>query len=348
MEKNKIKKIFKGESISLSRFMHKCLYDKDLGFYQNNKIGSHFTTSPEISQTFGECIAMFLFRVSNDFRVNKFLELGPGNGTLMSDIIRTMSKISKKKFLFYLYEKSSFLKKIQSKTLAKYNYNTTKIFNIQNLKLKKKPYLFFCNEFFDALPLNQIVKKKDLLFEKRIKHTDGKFKWKEYLIENKNLNFLSNGDVWEYSPLTNLYIKKILNHIKKFGGGFLVIDYGPYIKKNISTIQAIYKSKKCDILDYPFFSDITYHFDFLNLKKISEDFNLKFHGPINQRQFLYFNGINERINILINQTQDNTVKKKLSMQFQRLTDPLGMGELFKFVFISKNDLNFSYFKRSPK
>ena len=65
-------------------------------FYQNNKIGSHFTTSPEISQTFGECIAMFLFRVSNDFRVNKFLELGPGNGTLMSDIIRTMSKISKK------------------------------------------------------------------------------------------------------------------------------------------------------------------------------------------------------------------------------------------------------------
>ncbi len=60
MEKNKIKKIFKGESISLSRFMHKCLYDKDLGFYQNNKIGSHFTTSPEISQTFGECIAIFL------------------------------------------------------------------------------------------------------------------------------------------------------------------------------------------------------------------------------------------------------------------------------------------------
>ena len=346
MEKIKIKKFFKGESISLSRFMHKCLYDKDLGFYQNNKIGAHFTTSPEISQTFGECIAIFLLRVSDDFEVSKFLELGPGNGTLMSDIIRTISKISKKKFLFYLYEKSNFLKKIQSKTLAKYNSKKTEIFSIHNLKLKKKPYLFFCNEFFDALPLNQIQKKNDLLFEKRIKYMDGKFKWKEYLIENKNLNFLSNGDIWEYSPLTNLYIKKILNHIKKFGGGFLVIDYGPYVKKKISTIQAIYKSKKCDILDYPFLSDITYHFDFSNLKKISEDFNLKFHGPINQRQFLYFNGINERINILINQAQDNDVKKRLSMQFDRLIDPLGMGELFKFVFISKNDLNLPYFKRS--
>ena len=301
MEKSKIKKIFKGKSISLSRFMHKCLYDKDLGFYQNNRIGSHFTTSPEISQTFGECIAIFLFRVSYDLGISKFLELGPGNGTLMSDIVRTISKISKKEFLFYLYEKSNFLKKIQSKTLAKYNSKKTKIFSIQNLKLKKKPYLFFCNEFFDALPLNQIEKKNDLLFEKRIEHTDGQFKWKECVIENKNLNFLSNGDIWEYSPLTNLYITRIFNHIKKFGGGFLVIDYGPYVKKKISTIQAIYKSKKCDILDYPFFSDITYHFDFSNLKKFSEDFNLKFHGPINQRQFLYFNGINERINILINQ-----------------------------------------------
>ena len=141
MEKSKIKEIFKGESISLSRYMHKCLYDKDLGFYQNNKIGTHFTTSPEICQTFGECVAIFLFRISNDLEINKFLELGPGNGTLMSDIIRTISKISKKKFFFYLYEKSNFLKKIQSKTLAKYNSKKTEILSIQNLKLKKKPYL---------------------------------------------------------------------------------------------------------------------------------------------------------------------------------------------------------------
>jgi len=168
---------------------------------------------------------------------------------------------------------------------------------------------------------------------------------KKKLIENKNFNFLSNGDVLEHSPLTNLYIRKILSHIQKFGGGFLVIDYGPYIKKRISTIQAIHNSKKCNIFDYPFFSDITYHFDFLNLEKYSKKFNLKFHGPINQRQFLYFNGINERINSLINQTQDNNIKLKLSEQFRRLTNPSSMGELFKFVFISKNDLNLPYFKR---
>mgnify|MGYP001198691138 CR=1 FL=1 len=345
MEERKIKKIFKGNSISLSRFIHKCLYDKKLGFYQNNKIGSHFTTSPEISQAFGECVAIFLFKISLDVGVNKFLELGPGNGTLMSDVIRTISKLSKKDFLFYLYEKSSFLKKIQLNTLAKYESEKIKILSIKKLKLEEQPYLFFCNEFFDALPINQIEKKNDFLFEKRVQYIDGKFKWKKKLIENKNFNFLSNGDVLEHSPLTNLYIRKILSHIQKFGGGFLVIDYGPYIKKRISTIQAIHNSKKCNIFDYPFFSDITYHFDFLNLEKYSKKFNLKFHGPINQRQFLYFNGINERINSLINQTQDNNIKLKLSEQFRRLTNPSSMGELFKFVFISKNDLNLPYFKR---
>jgi len=345
MEERKIKQIFKGNSISLSRFMNKCLYDKELGFYQNNKIGSHFTTSPEISQAFGECVAIFLFKISSDIGISKFLELGPGNGTLMSDIIRTISKLSKKDFLFYLYEKSSFLKKMQLKNLARYHSKRIKVSSIQNLRLEKQPYLFFCNEFFDALPVNQIEKKNDLLFEKRIQYIDSKFKCMKYLIENKNLDFLSNGDVWEHSPLTNLYIKKILNHVREFGGGFLVIDYGPYLKKKISTIQAIYKSKKCNILDYPFFSDITYHFDFLNLQKYSKKFNLKFYGPINQRQFLYFNGINERINSLINQTQDNNVKIKLSKQFNRLTDPSGMGELFKFAFITKNDLNLPYFKR---
>ena len=345
MEEKKTNQIFKSDSISLSRFINKCLYDKELGFYQNNKIGSHFTTSPEISQAFGECVAIFLFKISSELGISKFLELGPGNGTLMSDVIRTLSKLSKKEFVFSLYEKSSFLKKIQLKTLTRYESKKIKILSLQNLKLKKQPYLFFCNEFFDALPINQIEKNDNLLFEKRVQYKDGKFQWKKYLIKNKNLSFLSNGETWEYSPLTNLYIKKILNHIKEFGGGFLVIDYGPYIKKKISTIQAIYKSKKCNIFDYPFFSDITYHFDFLNLKKHSEKFNLKFYGPINQRQFLYFNGINERINSLINHTQDNNVKIKLSKQFHRLTDPKGMGELFKFVFISKNDLNLSYFKK---
>ena len=38
------------------------------------------------------------------------------------------------------------------------------------------------------------------------------------------------------------------------------------------------------------------------------------------------------------------MSKRDFLEFHRLTDPLGMGELFKFVFISKKDFNFPYFK----
>ena len=66
-------------------------------------------------------MAIFLFKISSELGISKFLELGPGNGTLMSDIIRTLSKLSKKEFLFSLYEKSSFLKKIQLERKKQHN-----------------------------------------------------------------------------------------------------------------------------------------------------------------------------------------------------------------------------------
>ena len=41
MEKNKLKKfIIKTESLSLSRFIFKCLYSRNSGYYQKKKIGT--------------------------------------------------------------------------------------------------------------------------------------------------------------------------------------------------------------------------------------------------------------------------------------------------------------------
>ena len=43
------------------------------------------------------------------------------------------------------------------------------------------------------------------------------------------------------------FISKIFNHLKLYGGVFLLFDYGPYQKANISTVQAIFKKKKCNL-----------------------------------------------------------------------------------------------------
>ncbi len=315
---------------------------KGNGFYQNNRIGKHFLTAPEVSQLFGECIALFILVTMKKLRVENFCELGPGNGSLMKDIIMTISKFINHKLYFCLYDKSLLLRSIQKKNLEKLKSHNVKIEFINNLKLCKKPFLFICNEFFDALPINQYEKKNGFWYEKKVIFNNG------YKIINKKTNekfpsFFSNGDILEISPLTNLYMKKICKHIKRFGGGALVFDYGPFKKKRVDTLQAIYKSKKCGILDFPFKSDITYHVDFENLKEISNKFGLYFHGPITQKRFLYFNGINERVISLISKLKCSDKINNLEKQFEILTASSKMGDLIKCFFITKDNLELNFF-----
>ena len=69
----KIKDIInKNGSISLSRFVHFCLYDREIGYYEKKKIGSDFITSPEVSQMFGECVYIFIITMLKSQKLNNF------------------------------------------------------------------------------------------------------------------------------------------------------------------------------------------------------------------------------------------------------------------------------------
>ena len=112
----------------------------------------------------------------------------------------------------------------------------------------------------------------------------------------------------------------------------------------MDTIQAIYKSQKCDFLAFPHDSDITYHIDFQQVKKIAENFNLICHGPISQKKFLFFHGINERYMQLLKANKSQTIKKQLDNEFYRLVDPNGMGNLLKCMFITNQKIKLDSFK----
>ena len=82
-------------SISISKYIEFCLYNSKNGYYQKKQsIGYDFTTAPEISQIFGECISIFFLFLLENFKnkstSNTFIELGPGNGTLAKDILRVL------------------------------------------------------------------------------------------------------------------------------------------------------------------------------------------------------------------------------------------------------------------
>jgi SAM-dependent MidA family methyltransferase len=80
--------------ISLSSYMRQCLTNPSGGYYINRDPfgrAGDFITSPEISQMFGELVGIwFLTQWMTQGRPKKFrlVELGPGRGTLMDDLLR--------------------------------------------------------------------------------------------------------------------------------------------------------------------------------------------------------------------------------------------------------------------
>ena len=174
MKKNsKIYNSFRnGSTLSLSRFIFLCLYEKDHGYYQKNRIGTDFITAPEISQLFGECVSIFIASINERIgNIRDFCELGPGNGTLLKDLSKNLNILIKGDLNFFLFEKSSSLIKNIKK-----NINNIKISYLKRLTFPPKPIFFIANEFFDALPINQFEKTSNGWLERRICLIEGKLK----------------------------------------------------------------------------------------------------------------------------------------------------------------------------
>ena len=349
---NKVVDIIKKKPIALDKFINTALYDKQHGYYiKKNPFGKKgdFITAPLISKLFGEMLAIWCVAYWEHLgKPKKILitELGPGDGSLCKDLVETFKKFTN----FYscleinLLEISAQLKKIQ-----KTKINNEKIKWIKNIKqINKGPVIFLGNEFFDALPIKQIHKKKKLFFEKCValskNNKEIRFLHKKAnnsLIKRiQNLSLISAGNIIEYPIEALKFLETIAKKINKFDGGLLTFDYGYNINKNHNTLQSIKKHRNIDLLFMPSHSDITSHINFKLFHKILRKNNLNVKKIITQSEFLKKIGILERANIL---SKKMTFKEKANMYYRlkRLLDYKEMGALFKVIFAQKKDGKFS-------
>ena len=80
----------------VSEYMALCLTHPQYGYYSgSDPLGEagDFTTSPEISQMFGELIGLWaatVWRAMGEPTAINLVELGPGRGTMMADIMRAV------------------------------------------------------------------------------------------------------------------------------------------------------------------------------------------------------------------------------------------------------------------
>src|ERR1044071_693034 len=81
----------------VSLYMLMCLHDPRDGYYATRPgFNQDFTTSPETSQVFGELLGLWAahewMKLGNppEFRL---IELGPGRGTMMADLLRAAGTV---------------------------------------------------------------------------------------------------------------------------------------------------------------------------------------------------------------------------------------------------------------
>jgi len=350
---NKIINILKEKkSIPLDKFINISLYDKKFGYYMTkNPFGKDgdFITAPLISNLFGEMLAVwcvaFWEHVGKPRKI-MLVELGPGDGTLCKDLLKTFKQFKN----FYNSLKINLLEiSDKLKSIQKVKINNKKVKWIKNIKeINHGPVIFIGNEFFDALPIKQIYKKKKIFFEKHVTLSNDNKKIRflhkkanSSLIRRiQNLNLISIGNTIEYPLEAIKFLDAIAKKINKFDGGLLTFDYGCEAKKNQNTLQSLKKHKYTNIFSMPSHSDITSHLNFKLLYKILKKNNLDVKKITTQNAFLKKIGILERANIL---SKKMTFKEKANMfyRLKRLLDYREMGSIFKVLFAHKKGRKFS-------
>jgi NADH dehydrogenase [ubiquinone] 1 alpha subcomplex assembly factor 7 len=335
---------------TLDKFIEESLYNKKTGYYmKKNPFGKKgdFITAPNISILFSEMIAIWVISFWEKLNCpTKFnlVELGAGNGEMMRILTNTFNKFPQFKIScnINILEKSELLKQIQ-----KSNIKDKKIKWLHNLnELNNYPCIFIANEFFDALPIKQYLKKEKKWHERYVKLNNKKdieyfdipFDMQKFEHEIKFK--ISHGQNFiEYSPLANKYLKTIINKIKHNNGGILIIDYGYFEKKMKNTLQAVSKHKYCNVLKSSGEADITYNLNFNLINRIIKKIGTFSTLSTTQKKFLIRLGILERAEIL---SKNMPFSKKADIYFRikRLIDESQMGNLFKVMFITNKKNKF--------
>jgi SAM-dependent MidA family methyltransferase len=336
-------------SISIDEFVALVLSASNTSYYKNTipiGLSGDFITAPEISQMFGETLSLWIMeRWQHSFNFEPFnlIELGPGRGTLMFDIIRSLKHVPNflESINIYLLEINPALIKLQQESLAPFNLNIHWVST--SLELPKFNSIIIANEFLDCLGPKQFIKLDDNWHERKITTTESsdlifssmKLKDENLLRRLRQYNNTAEGAIIEINFEAENYLHNILDHFSNYKFAGLFIDYGYYQNPKLReensykcSLQAIKSHKFHNIFKDLGIADITSHIDFYPLEQIATNQNFT-SSTITQRQFLHDFAIKLRLDHLKRQNPSKAIA--LDGQYNYLTADDKMGSLFKIL-----------------
>ena len=321
----------------LALFMQLCLTHPRHGYYfRPTPIGraGDFVTAPEISQVFGETIGVFVALVAAHFPDQRFelVELGPGRGTLMSDLWRSLARLAPQAQIGgpLLVEIGADLKAEQARVLS--HLAPRWLERVGDIPLNGPPLVVIANEFFDALPVRQYQKTESGWHERVVGlDADGRRVLglnPTPIAETALPDAVREAELharFEQRPAADAVMSELAERLTRRGGVLLAIDYGYAQTRAGDTVQAIEGHAAADPLAHPGRADLTAHVDFAALGAAAH--GLERLGVLTQAELLAALGAPERFTALARANPDRA--DALAADLDRLTGPDGMGTLFK-------------------
>ncbi|MBB6505563.1 SAM-dependent MidA family methyltransferase [Sphingomonas endophytica] len=280
-----------------------------------------FTTAPEISQMFGELIGAWAADLWE--RAGQppaaWVELGPGRGTLSADALRVMAHAGFNPPVHFV-ETSATMRAAQGQRVPGATWHDS----ITTLP-EDVPLIVVANEFFDALPIRQLVKRGETWHERLVACQDTLFlpiagtSVPDTIIPPA-LASAASGVIVETSPASVAIMADLSARIVAQGGAALVIDYGYDGPAVGDTLQAVRGHAYANPFEAPGEQDLTAHVDLATLRLVASASGAATFGTTAQGAFLRALGIDQRAAAL---------GERVAGDRRRLVDD--MGELFKVI-----------------
>jgi len=363
--KNKIaERLAAAGSIGTAEFMAIAMADKEDGYYAAAEPfgrGGDFITAPEISQLFGEIVAIWVIAAWQALGCPTafvLCEAGPGRGSLSDDICRSLAKAAPacaRAAHMALMETSPALRRQQQQKLAAWNKPEKPIVWVEDysgltLHIRRlapaAPLIFIANELLDVLPVCQYEKSARGWHERRIQaDAGGQLHFTPGPLQPLPLPAAAAfaqacgrappGAIIELSPARQAFVQALSRLLAQQRGAALLIDYGALEHGFGDTLQAVAKHRFAKVLDNIGRSDLSSHVDFAALMATARAENCRA-AALTQGEFLLQMGLLERAGRL-GADKDAQCRQQITADVTRLAAPEQMGDLFKVLCLADAD-----------
>ena len=327
--------------MSLADYMAVSLLHPEHGYYARKApIGEQgdFITAPETSQMFGELIGLWCLSIWYEAGCPspiRLVELGPGRGTMMADILRTACRDPgfRASVEVHLVEIGEAHRAAQKEQLGKMPVSLAWHDDLQGIP--EAPAFILANEFFDALPVRQFEYRDGTWQERLVDIDAGRLVLRPAGGGSPLAAMLPPGEPGQVAELSTAGLAvadEIARRMAAGGLAALIVDYGYDRAPGRPTLQALSGHRQTDILSRPGEADLTAHVDFTALARCAAERGARSHGVVTQRVFLEALGIGSRAEQLKSGKPPETAAR-IDRQLQRLTAASEMGDLFKALAI---------------